>query len=85
VVSVFVTDNNTGKDQLVAKTITVPDSTDLLPDPQVAKRYSVNPRTLYRWDERPTLDFPRPLRINRRKYRRVEELEAWERQRRAAS
>jgi predicted DNA-binding transcriptional regulator AlpA len=65
----------------VAKTITVPDSTDLLPDPQVAARYGINPRTLYRWDEQPTLGFPRPLRINHRKYRRIAELESWERSR----
>jgi hypothetical protein len=65
----------------VAKTITVPDSSDLLPDPQVARRYSVNPRTLYRWDERPALGFPKAIVINHRKYRRVAELEAWERQR----
>jgi predicted DNA-binding transcriptional regulator AlpA len=65
----------------VAKTITIPDSADLLPDPQVAQRYNVNPRTLYRWDEQPALGFPKPLRINRRKYRRVAELEGWERSR----
>ena len=65
----------------MAKTITVPDSTDLLPDPQVARRYNVNPRTLYRWDRQPNLGFPQPLLINRRKYRRLSELETWERQR----
>jgi hypothetical protein len=65
----------------VAKTITVPDSADLLPDPQVARRYNVVPRTLYRWDAQPALGFPKPLRINGRKYRRIEQLENWERQR----
>jgi predicted DNA-binding transcriptional regulator AlpA len=65
----------------VAKTITVSDSTDLLPDPQVARRYNVNPRTIYRWDDQPALGFPKPIRINNRKYRRLHELEAWERQR----
>lgn len=68
----------------MAKTITVPDSTDLLPDPRVAQRYNVNPRTLYRWDENPALGFPKPLVINRRKYRRLNELEIWERQRAAS-
>ena len=65
----------------MAKTITISDSTDLLPDPQVAQRYNVSPRTLYRWDERPGLGFPKAIVINGRKYRRVEQLENWERQR----
>ena len=68
----------------MAKTITIPDSTDLLPDPEVARRYHVNPRTLYRWDAQPALGFPKPLVINRRKYRRVEQLESWERERAAS-
>jgi len=66
----------------MAKTVsTIPDSADLLPDPRVALRYHVSPRTLYRWDEQPELGFPKPIRINRRKYRRVKQLEIWERQR----
>ena len=65
----------------MAKTITISDSADLLPDPRVAQRYNINPRTLYRWDKQPALGFPPAIRINRRKYRRVEQLEAWERQR----
>jgi hypothetical protein len=52
----------------------------LLPDPLVAERYKVTPRTIYRWDRQPDLDFPRPIFINRRKYRRVNQLENWERQ-----
>jgi hypothetical protein len=55
----------------VAKTIVVSDSTDLLPDVKVAARYGVDPRTLYRWDAQPALGFPKPLRINHRKYRRI--------------
>jgi DNA-binding transcriptional MerR regulator len=65
----------------MAKTITVPEATDLLPDPEVARRYGVNPRTLFRWDDQPALNFPRPIRINNRKYRRLHELESWERER----
>jgi hypothetical protein len=65
----------------VAKTVTIPDPTDLLPDKKVAARYGVDPRTLYRWDEQPAPGFPKPIRINRRKYRRIEQLESWERQR----
>ena len=54
-------------------------SSDLLPDPLVAERYKVTPRTLHRWDRQPDLGFPPPLRINRRKYRRIYQLEDWER------
>ena len=69
----------------MAKTITGPDSTDLLPDPVVARqRYRVDPRTLYRWDKQPELNFPKPIVINRRKYRYRHQLEAWERQRAAS-
>jgi hypothetical protein len=69
----------------VAKTITVPDPTDLMPDPVVARqRYRVDPRTLYRWDRQPELNFPKAVVINRRKYRRVAELESWERERAAS-
>ena len=53
---------------------------DLLPDPLVAERYKVTPRTIYRWDQQSDLDFPRPIFINGRKYRRVNQLENWERQ-----
>jgi len=69
----------------LAKTITIPDSADLLPDVQVAARYGVSPRTIARWDEQPALNFPKPLRINHRKYRHIVELEDWERRQRAAS
>ena len=51
----------------------------LLPDPKVCERYSVTSMTLYRWDSNPALNFPKPIRINRRKYRDQAELEAWER------
>lgn len=56
-------------------------SSGLLPDPQVAARYGVSSRTIFRWDEQQALGFPRPVRINRRKYRRIAQLENWERQR----
>jgi len=54
-----------------------------LPDPQVAKRYGVSSMTLWRWDHDPHISFPKPIRINRRKYRDEAELEAWERSRAA--
>jgi hypothetical protein len=59
----------------------IPGSSDLLPDPLVAARYRVTPRTIYRWDQQSDLDFPRPIVIHGRKYRRVKELESWERKR----
>ena len=51
----------------------------LLSDRQVAERYDVVVRTLERWDEQPKLGFPPPVRINRRRYRALAELEAWDR------
>jgi len=59
-------------------------SSGLLPDSHVAARYRVDPRTIARWDARPELNFPKPFRINARKYRSIEQLEAWERSRVAA-
>ena len=56
----------------------------LLPDPAVAARYQVTSRTTDRWDRQPGLNFPRPIRINHRKYRRLSELESWERDRAAS-
>jgi hypothetical protein len=56
-------------------------SSGLLPDSQVAQRHKVDPRTIARWDQRPELDFPKPFRINNRKYRSIEQLEIWERAR----
>ena len=56
-----------------------------LPDPQVCRRYGVSAMTLWRWDHDPRINFPKPIRINRRKYRDEAELEAWERFRAAAT
>jgi hypothetical protein len=50
-----------------------------LADRQVAQRYDVSVRTLERWDLKPELGFPKPIRINGRRYRDLAELEAWER------
>lgn len=52
-----------------------------MPDRRVAQRYGVHITTLYRWDLNPQLDFPKPIRINNRKYRDVEQLNAWDRSR----
>ena len=63
---------------------TASSSSDLLPDPLVAERYKVTPRTLHRWDRQSDLGFPQPLLINGRKYRRLAQLESWERERAAS-
>jgi hypothetical protein len=55
------------------------DSSGLVPDPRVAARYQVTPRTIDRWDRQPGLNFPKAVRINGRKYRHLHELETWER------
>jgi hypothetical protein len=55
----------------------------LLPTRAVCARYQVVPRTIERWVEDEGLGFPQPLFINRRKYFRQRELEAFERRRAA--
>jgi predicted DNA-binding transcriptional regulator AlpA len=47
---------------------------------QVYERFSVSDMTLWRWLNDPDLDFPRPIVINHRRYFRLPEIEAWERQ-----
>jgi len=67
----------------MATTISIPSPDDLLPDLQVAQRYQITLRTVARWDEDAGLGFPKPIWIRGRKYRRVKELERWERKRAA--
>jgi hypothetical protein len=43
----------------------------------------VSVRSLSRWDADPALGFPPPIWIRDRKYRRISELEKWERKRAA--
>jgi hypothetical protein len=50
-----------------------------IPDPLVAKRYQINPRTLRRWDQDPSLGFPPVIIVNARRYRELAALEEWER------
>jgi hypothetical protein len=57
----------------------------LIPDPQVARDLGRGLRTLARWDARPELGFPPPIRINRRKFRDAEKVAAWLRERALAS
>jgi hypothetical protein len=50
----------------------------LLPDSKVRERYSVSAQTIWRWDHNPELGFPRPIRINGRKYRDQAELDKFD-------
>ena len=45
------------------------DEKRLLPDPIVCRRYGVSAMTIWRWEHDPQLDFPKAIRIRRRKYR----------------
>ena len=45
---------------------------------QLTARYSICRRTVGRWTESPTLDFPKPIVINKRRYWREAEIKAWE-------
>jgi hypothetical protein len=61
-----------------------PDSSDddrRLPAAAVAARYGVAPRTIDRWLARPELNFPRPHRVNRRRYWSLSQLRNWDRSR----
>jgi predicted DNA-binding transcriptional regulator AlpA len=53
----------------------------LLPARMVFDRYDIVDRTLDRWLLQPDLEFPRPVIINKRRYFRRQEIEAWERAR----
>lgn len=46
----------------------------------IAARYRISLMTLWRWEnESPHLGFPKPIRINRRKYWAESEIDAWDR------
>jgi hypothetical protein len=53
----------------------------MLPTRVVCKRYDVCTRTIERWVQQPSLGFPRPAIINRRKYFSEAELIEWDRSR----
>lgn len=48
------------------------------PAKQVCSRYGITARTLYRWLHDQRLDFPKPLRVNNRRYFAEYELVVWE-------
>jgi hypothetical protein len=59
---------------------------DYLSKAGLAHRYNVTTRTVDRWKENSKLGFPPPdLVINKREYRKVATIEAWERRRAIAS
>jgi hypothetical protein len=45
---------------------------------QVNERYSISPMTRYRWERDPQLDFPDPMKINRRSFWALSDLKIWE-------
>jgi hypothetical protein len=49
------------------------------PDPEIARHFGIHPKSLQRWDERPELGFPQPIRINGRKYRAWSDIREFER------
>jgi predicted DNA-binding transcriptional regulator AlpA len=61
----------------------IPSSTRevMLPARQVWTRYGVSDRTIDRWLARADLGFPKPVEINRRRYWKLADIEAWERSR----
>jgi hypothetical protein len=52
----------------------------LAPARKVLERYDIADRTLDRWVATKALNFPQPIYIRKRRYFRVCELVAWERQ-----
>jgi hypothetical protein len=57
-----------------------PNETFLSPSQQ-ARRWSVSKRSVERWGEDQRLSLPPEIEINGRRYRKLSELEAWERAR----
>jgi len=49
-----------------------------LPAGAVRARYGVSDMSLWRWLHDEALGFPAPIRINKRRFWRLAELEAWE-------
>ena len=39
----------------------------LIPDPKVCQRYDIHTSTLRNWDNNPALNFPKAIKINKRK------------------
>jgi predicted DNA-binding transcriptional regulator AlpA len=52
--------------------------TAYLPAGQVRSRYGISDMALWRWLRNEQMNFPRPLRLNGRRYWKLADLEAWE-------
>ena len=61
----------------------MPDDTIFLTRRQQARRYGVSTRTIDRWSDDDNLGLPAEIDIAGRKYRKLSELETWERARAA--
>ena len=53
------------------------DTRELIPDAEAAFRLGISVRTLERWDHDSKLAFPKPVRVNGRRFRRPVELARW--------
>jgi predicted DNA-binding transcriptional regulator AlpA len=60
------------------------DQQTYLPSAAVRARYGVSDMSLWRWLHDETLGFPAPVRIQRRRYWKLDELKAWEATRKQA-
>jgi predicted DNA-binding transcriptional regulator AlpA len=49
-----------------------------LPSSAIRARYGISDMTVWRWLQNTSLSFPAPIRINGRRFWRLNELEAWE-------
>lgn len=49
-----------------------------LPARKVWERYGITDVTLWRWLRDPKLNFPPPIKINRRRYWKISVLQEWE-------
>lgn len=54
------------------------DTQAYLPAARVRARYGVSDMSLWRWLKNEDLAFPHPIRINNRRFWRLNDLEAWE-------
>jgi predicted DNA-binding transcriptional regulator AlpA len=50
----------------------------LVPARKIRERYGVSDMSLWRWLQSEKLRFPKPIRINGRRYWRVADIRAWE-------
>jgi predicted DNA-binding transcriptional regulator AlpA len=49
----------------------------LVPNKAIAQRFNVTTRTVFRWGSDPSLGFPKPYMVGKRRYFSSAEIEAW--------